>query len=246
MRKAEEKYLKEFPLLFDKIYHDYSLYRVEPVELYRHFVDGDTKEFLFVVEEGDTLLGYTAFGVRTIGSSTMISIYEMVALTKKGYDMLMAKVEEIGMEKEAAVIDTLAPVNSGLASYLIRTGFLKTKSLATMVHLLDTKRILRLFVEHAVSNQLFNDVTILFCVGKEKIRVKLPEGSIDNDETADVNLVLSANDLLSLLLKKSHCLSLIITGKVTVNPVHKIMSACKVIDYLAEDIKMVIPFTELM
>lgn len=247
VRKAQEKDVKEFPLLFSTVYPDYSMYRVESFALYKQFLTGDTDEYLFVVEEKDTLLGYVTMGVRTIGSAAMISVYEIVAVSKKGYDLLWEKVEEIGMEKDVAAIDTVAPDKSGLAAYLTNAGFLKTKAIATVVQLLDVKKILQLFVENAVSERFFKkDVCVLFCVGKEKVQVKLPEGVVDTGDRADVTVVLSANHLFSLLLKRSPWLSLVLKRRVQITPVHKMMTVCAVIDYLAVDMQMVTLFTELI
>ncbi len=246
VRTLEEKDLKEIPRVFEEVYRNYSLYTEETYELYRNFVDKD-REMIFVVEDKNTLLGYVVMGIRDIGSSVMISVYEMVATDREGYDMLMGKVEEIGREKGAALIDTVAPVKSDVTAYLISTGFQESRTIASMAHLCDKRRVFTLFVEKAVTRKRFGkDVTVLFCTDQERIRVKLPEGEVDSGGKADIKVVLPFKDLLSLLLKRSDCLSLVLKRRMKVKPAYRVLSVCKVVAYLAEDVKMVTPFVELV
>lgn len=250
VRLLEEKDLNSLSKVFNNVYKDYSMYNVNLCELYRHFADKDhQKEYMIVVEDNNTLLGYAAFGIRKVGSSAMVSLYDMVAVSKKTYDMLSKKVEEIGAEKGAAFIETFVPPKSDAAAWITSTGFLEIGAAATMVYVVDMKEIVTAFVENAVLTRDFKkEVTVLFCVGKERITVKLPEGIVYGDKKGepDVKVTISLHDLLSALLKKTSCFSLILKGRMKVNPGLKIVAVCSVVNYLAEDVKMIAPFIDLM
>lgn len=245
VRKLEERDLQNLSVIFKEIYKDYSLYPVEPSELYRHYLENeDNKELMYVLEDKKNLTGYVVLGIRDLGV-TMIEIFEIVATDRMGYSKLMEKVGEIALKKGAALINTSGFPECEAAEYLVDAGFLESRTVAAVAYLCDMQRILSLFVERAARQDFQKDVTILFSVGEERIPVKLPEGFIHKGEP-DIEVVIAPHDLLSLLLKRSHCLSQVIKGKMKVKPCHKIMTACAVIDYLSEDMKMVIPFAEFI
>ena len=245
VRKLEERDLQNLSVVFRKIYRDYSLYPVEPSELYKHYLENeDNKEIIYVLEDKKNLTGYVVLGIRDLGV-TMIEIFEIVATDRMGYCKLMEKVEEIASKKGAALINTSGFPECDAAEYLVDAGFLESRTVAAVAYLCDMQRILTLFVERAANQHFHKDVTILFVVGKERILMKLPEGLVHHGEP-DIEVVIAPNDLLSLLLKRSHWLSLILKGKMKVKPHHKIMTVCAVIDYLSEDMKMVIPFAEFI
>jgi hypothetical protein len=244
VRKLEERDLQSLPEIFGEIYRDYSLYPVDTSELYRHYLESeDKRELIYVLEDKD-LTGYVVLGIRDSGS-TMVEIFEIVATDKMGYSKLMEKVEEVALKKGAALINTSGFPECDAAEYLIDAGFLESMTVAAVAYLCDMRRILTLFVERNGNQGFQEDVTILFSVGKERIRVKLPEGLVDHGEP-DIEVVIAPNDLLSLLLKRSHCLSQVIKGKMKIKPGYKIMTVCAVIEYLSEDVKMVTPFTEFI
>jgi hypothetical protein len=249
VRQLEEKDLEFLPAIFDTAHDEYSMYSIKTPELCKYLLvdrPGIGEENIFVAEE-ENLLGYVAVRMNHIGSSTAITIYEMAALNKKAYDLLMKKVEEIGIEKDAAFIDFQIPQKGDLEAYIKDAGFIASQPVAIMIVLLDTKKILRIFVENALKTPFKNDITVLFCVGVERIQLKLPEGSIDSDSgTADIEIEISPHDLLSLFLIKSKCHTLILKRKMKVTPFYKMKSACEVIDYLSEDMKIVTLFEAFM
>ena len=247
VRKLEERDLKNLSTIFQEIYEDYSMYPVDTSELYRHFLESeDKKEFIYVLEDNNNLTGYVVLGIRDIGKSTMVEVFDIVATDRRGFHTLMGKVEEIALMRGAALINTSGFPACDAAEYLRNAGFLESRTVATVAYLCYMRKILTLFVEKAGKKKNFQkDVTILFSIGKERLRVKLPEGLVDHGEP-DIEVVVSANDLLSLLLKRCHCLSLILKRKMKVNPSYKILTVCAVVDYLSEDVKMVTPFTEFI
>ena len=245
VRKLEERDLQNLSVIFKEIYRDYSLYPLELSELYRHYLESDdNKELIYVLEDKDNLTGYVVLAIREVGL-TMIEIFEIVATSKRGYSKLMEKVEEIASKEGAALINTSGFPECDAAAYLVDAGFLESRTVAAVAYLCDIRRILTHFVERAGNQNFQKDVTILFVVGKERISVKLPEGLVHHGEP-DIEVVMAPNDLLSLLLKRSHWLSLVLKGKMKVKPGYKIMTVCTVIDYLSEDMKMVIPFAEFI
>ncbi|MBU7017485.1 MAG: hypothetical protein HXS44_08250 [Theionarchaea archaeon] len=243
VRKLEERDLQNLSEVFREIYRDYSLHPVDSSELYKHFLETDSYD-IYVLEDKDRLRGYVVLGVRDVGLP-MIEIFEIVAIDRIGYNGLMEKVEEIASKKGAALINTSGFPECGVAEYLVDAGFLESRTVAAVAYLCDMQRILTLFVERAAKQDFHKDVTLLFVVGKERIRVKLPEGLMQIGEP-DIEVVIGPNDLLSLLLKRSHCISLILKGKMKVKPHSRIMTVCAVIDYLSEDMKMVTPFAEFI
>jgi hypothetical protein len=249
IREIEENDLEYIPDIFYEVYSGYSMHNIQISELYRPFAEKDKtkREYMFVVQEKNGLSGYVAFGVRQICSFVMVSIYDIVAFNKEAYDMLMKKVEEIGYDRGAAFIEIQVLAKVGVAAYLKDVGFFKTRIIAGMTYLLEMRELFRIFVENALKMPFKKDVTVLFCVGEEKIQLKLPDGSIDSDaRTADIEIEISPHDLLSLFLKKSKCHTLILKGKMKVNPFHRMKSACKVIDYLSEDMRIVTLFEAFM
>jgi hypothetical protein len=249
IREVEENDLKYIPAIFYEVYSGYSMHNIQIAELYRPFAEKDKKEkeYMFVIQEGNVLLGYVAFGIRQIFTFAMVSIYDIVAFNKETYDMLMKKVEEIGYDRGAAFIEIQVPAKVGVAAYVKDVGFFKTRTIAGMTYLLEMREILSIFVENALKTPFKNDITVLFCVGVERIQLKLPEGSIDSDSgTADIEIEISPHDLLSLFLIKSKCHTLILKRKMKVTPFYKMKSACEVIDYLSEDMKMMKPFSEVI
>ena len=130
--------------------------------------------------------------------------------------------------------------------FFLDSGFSKAREIVTMGYLVDSRKFLSLFVEKAISRGPFEkNVTVTFCVGEERVRLKLPEGTIDDAEKADIEVVISPSDFQSLLLRRSSFFSLVITRKVTSKPLQKIITAREVVNYIAEDVKMMTPFTEL-
>jgi hypothetical protein len=246
VRKCKKEDLEEISRIFT-VYTGYSLYHIFTPRVYPHFLTDTTgKEHIFVAEDNNTIVGYTAAGVRKMGSSSVVCVYDIASTTQKGYQALMKRVEELGKEKRAAFIEVLTPVKSEWATHFLDMGFSEANELATMVYLFKIKRLITLFVENAVSKRKFKDISVLFVLKDEKIRVELPHGTVDTKGGADVEVVIHPHDLISLLLKKVHCISLVIRGKIKVNPFYRTVAVCQVINYLAEDVKMVTPFAELM
>jgi hypothetical protein len=249
IRKLQNGDLKKLPQLFSKIYEDYSLYNVRTPELYQYLLVERPKvgeEHIFVAEQGNEIIGFVAIGIKDVGQTTMISIYEIVADRREILDALLSKVEEIGRERGSALIETIASPDTDLDEYFLDSGFSKTREIVTMGYLVDSRKFLRLFIEKAISRGPFGkNVTVSFRVDEENIRMKLPEGIIDSSEQADIRITVAPSDFQSLLLKRSSFLSLVITRKVAVKPLQKIIAASEVVDYIAEDVKMMTPFTEL-
>lgn len=252
VRLLEEKDLTELLQIFTSVYKDYSMYNINLFELYRHFADEpQQKEYMVVVEDNGTLLGYAAFGIRTIGSGIMVSLYDVTSVNKKGADLLIKTVEEIGVKRGAAFIEAVVPAESDAAAYVMDAGFLDIGNVATMVYVVFMKEIVRVIAEHAVLHDLKKNV-IMFCVGEEKIVVDLCEGAVYSDDKTmntcapDVTVTLSLHDLLSLLCKKTSFFSLVLKRRVKINPVYKVMTVWSAVAFLAADIKMVTPFMNLM
>jgi hypothetical protein len=246
VRKCKKEDLEEISHIF-AVYNSYSLYHIFTPRVYPHFLTDTTgKEHIFVAEDNNTIVGYIAAGVRKLGSSSDICVYDIAATTQKGYEALMKRVEELGKEKRVAFIEVLTAAKSEWAEHFLDMGFSEANELATMVYLFNIKKLITLFVENAVSKRKFKDISVLFVLKNERIRVELPHGTVDTKGKADVEVVVHPHDLISLLLKKVQCISLVIRGKIKVNPFYRVVAVCQVINYLAEDVKMVTPFAELM
>lgn len=252
VRLLEKKDLTDLSEIFNSVYKDYSMYNMNLFELYRHFADkNQQKEYMIVVED-NTLLGYAAFGIRTVGSAAIVSLYDVVAINKKGFDLLIATVEEIGVKRGAAFIEAVVPAKSDTAAYIMDAGFLDIGNVATMVYVVFIKEVVRVIAEHAVLRGLKKNVAIMFCAGEEKIVVDLCEGAVYSDDKTmnnsapDVTVTLSLHDLLSLLCKKTSFFSLVLKRRVKINPVYKVMTVYSAVTFLAADMKMVTPFMNLM
>lgn len=247
-RLVSDKDFHQLPDVFNRVYGEYSMYMVRTPEQYKHFVEKlNARAYTFVVEDNNTIVGYAIAGVKYMGSAATVSMYEMAAVSKKGYDMLMRKIEDISTQKEAAFIDAVAPAESEIAAYLVSAHFLESRPIATMVYVPDVRTVLELCVAKAVKTCTHGkDITVLFCVGDENIRVNLCEGIICGDEPADVTVVLSSQDLLSLLLNRTTVFSLVMKGKMRITPCYKVLSVCYIVQCLAGDVTMITPYTELL
>ncbi len=236
-RLASDKDFNQFPDVFNHVYHEYSMHVVRTPEQYKHLVEKLNAK-AYVVED-DVIKGYAIIGIKYMGSAATVSIYEMAAVSKKGYDIIMKKIEDISTQIKAAFIDTVAPAESEIAAYLGSADFLASRPIATMVYY-DGKTVLELAAAKAVS--FAGDVTV-FCVDDETVRVN---GDGTCDRPADVTVVISSQDLLSLLLNRTTVFSLVIKGKMRVIPWYKVLSVCTIVKYLAEDVKMMTPYAEML
>lgn len=248
IRKAAHEDIKKFPSICDQTYNGYSMYTVRTPHYYDLIEELNLKkEHVLVAEENGTIVGFALTGIKNIGLYKSMSIYEIAALTKKGYTQLIQKIEEMGNKYEVAFIDTVAPEKSDLAVHLGNSEFLESRPIATMAYVLNIKNILTLFVKNAVKKYRTKNNTILFCVGEEKIVLKLPEGVLDTDMSEfDFKITISPNDLFLLLLKRKSFFSLILTRKMKVTPVTRVVSAWNIMNYLATHVKMMLPFADTL
>ncbi|MBU7020813.1 MAG: hypothetical protein HXS41_07115 [Theionarchaea archaeon] len=239
----------KFHLLFKKAYCNYSLYHVRTPEFYQQLLikrpNVGLKNIL-VAERDNGLTGFAAFGVKDLGSATIISIYEVSTTDEESFHALMSGIQHIGTEKRCAYLETMAPPQGNLASQLTEEGYSRIKDMITMGYPITVRRILNLFVERALSKGMFRkNVKIAFDVNGEHIVLTLPEGTLENGTEGDLLIQTSACVLLELLFRRAGILISLIKGKVVVRPLRCIVSAREVIEYLAEEVRAITPYTEL-
>ncbi|MGC1122598.1 MAG: hypothetical protein WBA22_16045 [Candidatus Methanofastidiosia archaeon] len=248
VRQAQNEDVKEFPSLFHAAFKEYSMFSVRTPQTYSNLMKtlNIKKEHVLVAEEEGHLSGYVIIGTKYMASVPTVSIYEMAARTRESYDMLMARVEEIAQEKEAAFIDTVAPARSELSEYLANHGFLESRAIATMIQVYNVEEVLSLFVKNALAtNAVEVTGTILFQVNQKGVRVRLPEGVVDTGP-APLQVTISCDDLLELLFRKVSVGSLLMRGKMQVTPIYKIGEFRAVITYLSQDVALMTPFSEML
>ena len=245
MRQFQEKDLEKFSHLFNTVYKDYSLYNVRTPAFYQYLLLQRPRvgeENIFVAEEKGNLVGFCAIGIREAGAATMITLYEMVATTEEVIDALMTTVEAAGKKKNAAYIETVAPLN--MSERLKNSGFVKGKEFVTMGFLIQAKEVVTQFVEQAQSHHCFKE-NITFLVGEEMVTVTFPEGIINSDP-APLTVRVSPPDLLALLFKKSSFWSLLMRKRIIISPFYKVFTVYKIIVHIAQSVPMMTPLTERM
>jgi hypothetical protein len=236
VRQACEKDFEQFPHIFNQVYREYSLYTVRTPQQYKQVVEKlHAKEYTFVVED-TTMKGYVIAGVKCIGDIPTVSVYEVVALNKQGYDLLINHVEAIGVQVGAAFIDAVAVPKTETATHLVEAHFLESRPLAAMVFTPAVNPLLEQCTK-AVPGR-----TVLFCVGCEKIQVQCG----DSGDGPDITVVISSKDFISLLLGRTSVFSLVIKGKMQITPWYKVLAVRSVVNYVAKDIKMITPYTEMV
>jgi hypothetical protein len=249
VRRATEDDVEKFPRLFEKAYGNHSLYHVRTPEFYRYLLVKRPNvglENIFVAERDTELVGFAAVGIKNLGTATIISIYEISATDLEAFHALMSRIHQVGREKKCAYLETVAPPHGVLAHQLVEAGFVRSKDMATMGYPISMERILSLFVERALSRGTFNgNVKVVFDVQGESFSLTLPEGTLTNRTKGDLLIQISACRLLELLFKKTGILTLIIKRKAAVTPWRRIFCAREVIEYLAEDVITITPYTEL-
>jgi hypothetical protein len=249
VRQAAYDDVEKFPRLFEKAYGNHSLYHVRTPEFYRYLLVKRPNvglENIFVAERDTELVGFAAVGIKSLGTATIISIYEISATDLEAFHALVSRIHEVGKEKKCAYLETVAPPHGALAHQLAEAGFTRSKGMATMGYPISMGRILSLFVERALSKGKFNgNVKVVFDVQGESLSLTLPEGTLKNGTKGDFLIQISACRLLELLFKKTGLLTLVIKGKAAVTPWRRILSAREVIEYLAEDVTAITPYTEL-
>lgn len=246
VRQFQKGDLEKFPLLFNTVYNNYSLYTVRTPAFYQYLLVQRPKvgeKNIFVAEEKGDLVGFCALGVRKAGDATIITLYEMVASTKEVIDALMTTIEAVGKKENAAYIETVAPSDRSF-KHLKDSGFVKGKEFVTMGYLLRAKDIFTLFVEQARSHH-FKDSAITFLVGEETVTVTFPEGTIHSDP-APLTVRISPPDFLMLLFKKSSFWSLLLKKRITISPFYKVFTVYNHIMHTAQSVKMMTPLTEMM
>ena len=232
VRPVGEKDFEQFPGIFNQVYRAYSLYAVRTPQQYKQIVERlHAKEYTFVVED-ETITGYVIAGIKYMGSIPTVSLYEVVALSKEGYDLLINHVVAIGTQVGAAFIDAVA---SGEQTAYLRAHFLESRPLAAMVY----APAVHVLFEH--EKAVHGGRTVLFCVGHEKIWV---HG--DSAGEPDVTVVISFQNLFSLLLRRTSVFSLVIKGKIQIKPWYNLFFVRTIVNSLAKDIKMVSPYTEMV
>ncbi|MBU7014121.1 MAG: hypothetical protein HXS52_06800 [Theionarchaea archaeon] len=249
VRQATNEDVERFHVLFEKAHGNHSLYHVRTPEFYQWLLIKRPYvglENILVAEREGVLMGFAAIGIKDLGVTTIISIYEMSAVDEESFHALMSEIQQIGREKKCAYLETMAPPQDEYSLKLREGGFIRLKDMIAMGYPITVKEILNLFVNRALSKSTFRRIArITFEVQGELFNLTLPEGTLDCASEGDLLIRISACKLLELLFKRTGILALVTKKEVVVKPWRRILFAHEVIEYLAEDVKAFTPYTEL-